>query len=217
MAEDTKVVPAEPSLEDVYKEFNVDRVAEDFSRTQTPPETRTETPVKTVVPDPVTDVDGFKNFLSSDVADRNTIKETLRSVQAQQNQDRMERARTQEEADVKKAVDALNQTLKADPDMVEFALAKEARQDPRFLKLWQNRQKMPHAWEKALSVIGKKLEAKFQFRADPQLVENQRAVKTAQSALATAQKEPSQAEKLGTLDLNDLNKQLDQIKNSNRY
>jgi hypothetical protein len=202
-----------PSLEEVYKEYNVDRVADDFSTRTAPPEQRTETPVRpTAVPDPVTDVDGFKNFLSSDIQDRNVIKETLRRVSSQLDQDRMARARSQEEADVKKAVDAINADLKADPDLVEFALAKEARQDSRFLKLWENRAKQPQAWEKALKAVGKKLEGKFQFRADPQLVENQRAVKTAQSALATASKASTDDERLGAMDLSEMNKYLDQIK-----
>jgi hypothetical protein len=58
---------------------------------------------------------------------------------------------------------------KLDPDVVEISLGAEARKDPRFLIIWQNRGKNPKAYSEAIKAFSGKLAKKFAMRADPQI------------------------------------------------
>ena len=207
------------TIDDVYSKFNVEGMAAEFAESQKSQQQErqtttqvTETP--TVVPDPVADPEGFKRFVSADMQNRLALRQTLQSVSAQLNQYQQDQARTREEADIRKAVEIVNADLKADPDMVEVALGARARKDPKFLRLYETRHRNPQAWEAALKVVSVELQDKFQMKADPQLVENQRAMKTAQQAMAAGAKEPSLSDKLGTLPMAELDRELDKIKGS---
>jgi hypothetical protein len=207
------------SLEDVYKEFNVDAVANDFaskvqSQAQETVQPSVQPAAKPVVPDPVIDPEAFKAFVSNQSSDWMALRQTLQNVDSQLKEYKQREIRTKEEADIKQAVELVNKRVQIDPDMVEIALGAEARKDSRFLKLWETRDQNPKAWSKALEAFTNKLEQKTQFRVDPQLVENQRAVKTAQQAMASGAKPPTPEERLGSLNQADLMRELDKIKGS---
>src|SRR5689334_1255744 len=187
--ENTQVSEPQPSLDDVYKQYNVDSVVQDFAKPA--PQQEPQRASAPVIPDAVTDSEAHKNFLLNHVQDTQALRTTLQQTAAEINQWKQERAKAKEEADIKQAVDLVNETLKADPDMVEIALGQKARKDPRFMNLWMQRDQKPDAWKAAVKAYTVELEKKFQFRADPQLTENQRAMKTAQQAMATGSKEPS--------------------------
>ena len=83
---------------------------------------------------------------------------------------------------------------------MEIALGAEANRDNRFLTIWQNRQKNPQAYDQALKAFSSKLGKKFAMRVDPQIAENQRALKEATSSTkATTAPEQSTDERLSKL------------------
>jgi len=219
MAEEQGQVSTEqPSLDSIYKEANIDTVADDFARSapqrqepQQQPAQRQE-PQRQAIPDPVVDTEAFKQYLQNENTNNSALRQTLARVEQHITQEQANRVRQSEEADIKQARDIVNETLKADPDMVEIALGWKARQDPKFLALWEQRKSKPEAWSKALKAVTSEFETKFQFRPDAQLVENQRAMKTAQSAMATGSKEPSREDVLGSMDLTQMNRELDKLK-----
>lgn len=205
-----------PTLDEVYKQFNVEATANEFvqntQQQQPPPQNFQQTEAPINVPDPISDPDGFKQFVLHDQQNRQSLSKALQTVSQQLTEQQQKQLRSQEEADIKQAVDLINEDLKADPDFVEIALGAKARKDPRFLKLYENRAKQPDAWKAALKAYAGELEGKFSFRSDPQLAENQRAMRTSQQAMATGAKQPSQEDQLGSLDINELNRRLDQVK-----
>jgi CTP:phosphocholine cytidylyltransferase-like protein len=62
------------------------------------------------------------------------------------------------------------------------------------LSIWNNRGKNPKALTAALEAFAGELKDKYTVRQDPQLVENQRAVKASQQQMATTQKQSQQDE-----------------------
>lgn len=214
----TEPAPA-ATLDDVYRKFNVDAMVDDFAartqpaaRTEPDPDTTRQTTAEVVVPDPVTDPEGFKKFVGQDHQSRLALRQSLQQVSQQVSAFEAKQLRTQEEADIKRAVEIVNAELKADPDFVEVALGAKARKDPRFLKLYENRHKAPDAWQAALKAVTAELGDKFALRADPQLVENQRAMRTAQQAMATGTPKETRDEALGKLPMHELDRELDKVK-----
>lgn len=94
----------------------------------------------------------------------------------------------QVEADIKQAVGTLTEGTGLKPKIAEVALEAKAREDKRFLKIWNNRQQNPQAYQAALKAFKSELEQEYTVRQDPQLVENQRAVAASRQAMATTQK-----------------------------
>jgi len=209
----------EPTLDDVYKTHNVDKMAEEFNarRTEQPTQPRqAETRPEIVVPDPTLDPGGYKVYESRKAQELQQVREALTQVSGQLNQFQAAAVRQVEEADIRKAVDTVNEHLgdaKLDPDMVEIALGAEARKDPRFLTIWQNRQKNGQAYQQALKAFSGKLAKKFALRADPQIAENQRALREATSTKATTAPEPTMEDKLGKLQGAEFQRAMNRIKN----
>lgn len=209
----------QPTLDDVYRKFDVDKMANDFATSQPQPQTQPqpEPQAPVSVPDPVTDAEAFRRFMGQDHQNRLALRQTLQKVEQQLTAHQQEQARKTEEADIKRAVEIVNADLKADPDMVEVALGAKARKDPKFLKLYEMRHKNPDAWDAALKAYSSELEGKFAMRADPQLVENQRAMKAAQQSMATGAKAPSKSDELGKLPMHELDRELDKMTGKRIY
>ena len=89
----------------------------------------------------------------------------------------------------------------------------EAKKDKRFLTIWENRQRNPQAYEAALKAVAGKLGKTYSLRADPQIAENQRALRDATSTKATTAPEQTTDEKLGKLQGADFRRAMDDIKN----
>lgn len=219
MAEQEQQVKQEqqPTLDDVYRKYNVGDVAEQFAQQHSQTDkaavvVQQPKDDQIVVPDPVADPDGFKRFVANDHQSRLALRESLQQVSQQFTKYEQQQLRAKEEADIKRAVDLVNTNLKADPDMVEVALGAKARKDPKFLRLYEQRDRNPEAWEAALKAVAVEFEQKFQMKADPQLIENQRAMRTSQQAMATGAREESTSEKLGKLPIHELDRELDKLK-----
>lgn len=194
------------SLDDVYKKYNVDSMVQEFSAKPQPkqeaPQEIQRTEPDFNVPDPVLDPSGYKNFLARDAREKAGLKQALNELRGQLTSYQRERLQQTEEADIRKAVDKVNEFMgdgKLDPDVVEISLGVEAKRDPRFFALWNNRNKNPEAFQAAMKAVAGKLGKKFSMRADPQIAENQRALREATSTKATTAPEPSQDDKLGKL------------------
>jgi hypothetical protein len=153
-----------------------------------------------------------------------TFKDSLNTKQALRNLESQLQARDQaafaerEEADIRKAVSKVNEHLgesKLPDDFVEVALGVEAKKDPRFFTLWSNRDKKPEAFNAAVKAFAGKLGKQYSLRADPQIAENQRALREATSTKATTAAEPSRDEKLAKLQGKDFDAAMSRIRQGN--
>jgi hypothetical protein len=183
--------PAEPKgLEKVYKDFNVEAEAHSFQ-----PETPApQAPVSQ--PAPVKKYDPFDpNFTANmqsleQTAARaeSTLSQTLGKLNALERQIHQRTV----EADLKQAAGKIAEKSGVDVEVAEVAMEARARKDPKFLQIWNNRTKNPKAYEAALDAFSGEMKDKFTVRQDPQLVENQRAVRASQQQMATTTKETDQ-------------------------
>lgn len=174
----------ENTLDKVYEQFNVEAEAQSF---QQQPASQPQQPQQAmpVVPDPVLDPQGFNRWQASQSQE---LQKELASVKGFQQQLVVAEIRRREAEEVKSLVSEINKVVnlpEQDADLIEFALAKQVRSDPKFAAIYQNRVKNPGAWKAATKAMGEQLQKKFSVRADPQLAENQRAIKQAQQSMAT--------------------------------
>jgi hypothetical protein len=180
------------TLEEVYKQFNVDDAAQQFTAQpvqNTPPQNYPpayQPPVQTSIPDPITDPGAYQQYMLASQQQNSALGQTINQLNSKLTQIEKERQQQVIDADIGKAVAKVNSKVKADPLMVELALEKKAREDMRFMKIWDNRHKNPKAWDAALEAVTNELQGKFSVRTDPQLTENQRALKASQRGMATS-------------------------------
>lgn len=190
----TSTETAEPqTLDQVYQEFKVEEVANDFNvkpqvqeRIPAPPP-----PEKPAIPDPVLDPDGYKNWQAKNAYE---MTQALRTVATDLQNLKLERARAAEEADIKKAVATVKEQFDAPDDFIEVALGHKARQDAKFLAVYNNRGKNPAAWNAALKAVGREFGSKYAFKADPQLSENVRAAKLSTQGSQSTQNSKAQGD-----------------------
>lgn len=183
------------TLEDVYKQFNVDDAAQQFTAqpvqnapTQNfvPTPQHIATPSVPLIPDPISDPEGYRQFMLMSQQQNSALGQTINQLNSKLTQIEKERQQQIIEADIGKAVAKVNSKVKASPLMIELSLEKKAREDARFFKIWDNRYKNPKAWDAALDAITNELQGELSVRTDPQLTENQRALKASQRAMANS-------------------------------
>lgn len=221
-AETQSADPATQSLEDVYKTFNVEDAASTFSATKTEqpanPQPQFQQPAQNPslsIPDPTLDPNGYKNWETQRYQDQMALRQAIQQVHGKLTAFEQHAKQQAEEADIKRAVEYVNSSLgdsKIDPDVVEISMGAEARKDPRFLALWNNRHKNPKALEAGLKAFSNKLSKKFSMRVDPQIAENQRALKEATSTKATGTADESVTDRLGKLNGAEFERAIAQIR-----
>ena len=179
--------PAEPSgLEKVYSDFNIEDTASTFqpqSPQPAPQPQPQQTPTKFDPFDP--NFPAHMERISRAASDaQSALQATTGKLTA------LERHLHQRavEADIKSAVGIITEKAGIEPEIAEVALEAKARQDPRFLAVWNNRHKNQKAYTAALQAVASEFQQKYTVRQDPQLAENQRAVKVSQQQMATTQK-----------------------------
>ena len=202
---ETPSTEADP-MDAVYTKFNVEDTANSFNPSPQPqpqaqpqPQPQMQEPS---IPDPVLDTQGYKAWAARQQVDGQVLRAALQQVAGRLGQYELAQKKAAEEADIKRAVETVNSSLgesKLDPDMIEIALGAEARKDPRFLALWNNREKNPKAFNEGLKAFSQKIGKKFSVRSDPQIAENVRALKEATSTKATGAPEESATDRLGKL------------------
>lgn len=175
------------TLEDIAREFSVEDQANQFNA-QPQPALAPNAPARPAVhavPDPVTDPEGYRAYMADQANASDQISNLLGTIA--QRLEKFETSQLQQkvEADLKAAVSKVNESLKVDPMLAEIALEKMYRTDANFKKIWDNRERNPQAYQKALGVIAQKLAPTFAVRQDPQLTENQRAAQASTRTLAS--------------------------------
>jgi hypothetical protein len=189
-APETSTTTTESPLEQVYKEYKVDNVANEFQpqrqvqqQTQQTQQQNQSTSVS--VPDPILDPKGFATWQSQQAEASRTAASRAEQVAHALI---VERQREREERDITSAANAFVEAAATDgidKDTAEVQLGVLARKDPRFQSLWQNRDKNPQAWNAAVKAAGKQFASKFQFKTDPQIAENVRAAKQSTNSPTT--------------------------------
>lgn len=186
------------TLDSVYKEFNVDDMAANFRPSQ-PQQNMQQQDTRQAqnsapadVPDPLLDANGFKAYQSRQAQIAQKHGDVLSQLTGTVAQMRAAEIRQNEERDIGAAVQKVKDAgFEADNDFIEIALGQKAKQDPRFLAVFNNRGKNPAAWNKALTAVANEMKGKFAFRTDENLASNVRAAKnstqTTQSTAADTQ------------------------------
>lgn len=181
-APETTVTP----LEKVYSDFKIEDTAASFQ-----PQPQTATPVAPPkAPDPFD-----PNFGQWTGAVSNQVTTLTQAVtQAAGKLSQIERTiqQRQVEADIKQAAGTIASEAGIDPDLAEVHLELTARKDPKFKAVWDNRDKNPRAFQAAVKAAAAMAKEKYTVRQDPQLAENQRAMKVSQQQMATTTKQSEQ-------------------------
>lgn len=179
-SETPDVVESATTLDDVISEFNVETQAP--AKPNTPP-VQEYNPAQPATPniDPY-DESSLNKWASDTAQNQATLQQQVQELSAKLSEKDQADAQAKLEADITSAAKKLTETLDGiDPLAAEILLEKEARNDPKFLQIWEARDKNPKALEAALNVISTKHEGKFQ-RVDPQIAENHRAAQQSQQS-----------------------------------
>jgi hypothetical protein len=173
--------PAE-TLDDIYK--SIETTARQFTQATapTPPEPVKPATPDPSVPDPVMDPEGYKRFFAELHTQTRAVSERQRQLEAERAQALQAEHQRREREDITRAVDYVRKKVDLDPDLIEGALFAQALKDQRFADLFTRRYDHPDKWEKAVNVFAQQIGNKFAAKADPQLAENQRAIKASQGA-----------------------------------
>ena len=179
----------QPSLEDLSKEFSVEEQTRSFTAQPQPsyqPQYQpTYQPQAPQIPDPVLNPDAYAQYVWQQNPLVSQLGNTVQEVTAKLQAFEQSQAQAKLEADVNRAVTKVNEKLKVDPMLAEAALEAEYRRNQTFKHIWDNRDRNPDAFNKALDVVANTLSSRFAVRADPQLLENQRAALSSQRTMAT--------------------------------
>lgn len=181
--------PQVASLEDVIAEAN-----QSFSQPAPTPAAPTEPgPSQTVEPvvpmtfDPLDDA-SVRNYAQATAQGQSALQSQVQELNAKLTQYEQSTATAKVEADIRSAVTKVTSEVDGlDPVMAEVYLEKRAREEPGFQSIWNNRDKNPGAYNKALGAIANELKGRFDFKADPQLAENHRAANQSQQQSETTQ------------------------------
>lgn len=181
--------PEPKGLEKVYKDFGVEAEAASFKpENQAPqapaPQPQTPAPQKFDPFDP-----SFPQHMQAVSQAAAQAQSALSQLQGQHTALQRQLHSQRVEADLKQAVGVVAEKSGLDPDIAEVALEARARKDPRFLQIWNNRAQNPKAFQAALDAFSGEAKERFAVKQDPQLVENQRAVRASQQQMATTTRE----------------------------
>jgi len=192
---ETTTQPAEVTLDDVYREFNVAPEAEKPT-TATPEPLKAPAAPSVDLPD-FYDVEKVKAWAAQQQNQVSVLQSQVQQFTGVVTQAQRAAQQATLERDISHAVETINETVQL-PDnqkkLIEYALEDKARSDPRFKQLWDNRGKNPIAWSKALTAVRRDIAETFAVKADPQIAANRRALRDSQASSATTQtggEEPS--------------------------
>ena len=177
----TAPAPAErPTLDDVYtgNGVKIDDAAEKYRQEE------------------------FKPLPAVQREDGREILNALNGVTQEVNNLRQERHVTSVRSDINDAVAIVEKETGLDPKMIEVYLDMQARDDPRFQKVWLERKSNPKVFNAALQAVSNEIADKFQARTDPNLLANQKAMRAYASGSSTRQSASDGWENLSQADFN---------------
>lgn len=179
--------PKPSGLEKVYQDFNIEDTASGFQQPSPQPAAQPAAPQPPKVPDPFSPE--FQSYQAELAKGLTVLNQGVSELKQQQSQLQRELQRERTEADIKRAVGAIAEKSGVDYEIAEVAFEAKARKDPKLLAIWNNRSKNPKALTAAIEALSGEFKDRFAVRQDPQLVENQRAVKASQQQMATTKAE----------------------------
>jgi hypothetical protein len=200
-AETATQVNPDDALNSIASEISVEEQARTFTATPTV-QHPVQHQVETFAPDPVTNPEGYKAYMQAVYQAQQSALSEMRNVSSKVTQFEQMFQQQKVNADVDRAVQVVNAKAKVDPDVVEAMLNVEYTKNPSFKKIFDNRERNPMAFQKALGVVGDKIASKFQIRTDPQIAENVRAAQASQRTMATTNKTNDVMDQVGNM--NDL-------------
>lgn len=187
--QETKLSPTEQ----VYKDLGIEEQAASFqpeNKTQALQTTQTQQPQALKAPDPFDpSFPAYQAQLANGVT---SLNQALQATRTELGTLRQELHHERTEADIKRAVGTIAEKSGLDPKFTEVAFQLRAKEDPRLLQIWNNRAKNPGALTKALNAVADEFKTQYSVKQDPQLAENQRAVRASQQQMATTTKETDQ-------------------------
>lgn len=191
----TPAAPATPQLsptEAVYKEYGIEEHAASFQPETPKAPAPQATPTAPVfkAPDPFDP--NFGAWLTQQQQGTVAVQQALQATRQELGTLRQELHSERTEADIKRAVGSIAEKSGLDPKFAEVAFQLRAKEDPRLLQIWNNRGKNPKALEKAIDAVAQEFKQTYTVRQDPQLLENQRAMRTSQQQMATTTKQTDQ-------------------------
>ena len=180
------------TLDDVYRDAGLDKI-EAATPAPHPRQPEPQTPEPSKVPDPY-DSENFKAYMARHAAGQTALQQTLGNVTQFLTTMQAQEAKKALESDIKSAVEKVNETVgHPKPKVIEAMLDAEARENPKFKAIWENRSKNPVAWDNALKIVAKKFGDELSVKVDPALVAAQRARKISQQQMATTSAESEQS------------------------
>lgn len=175
---------AEPTLDDVISEFQSTARPEPTVHQQSPspaPQYQAPTPQRF---DPL-DESSVNNWVTQQSQAHSALDQQVRQLSTQLSDYQQREVQKQVEADISAAVKVLTNEVDVKPRVAEAYLEAMAREKPGFKAIWDNRGNNPTAYQKALKAISADMKQDFSARTDPKLVDDLRAAKHSQQAMAT--------------------------------
>src|SRR5256885_2253157 len=182
--------PQPSPLDKGYTDFKIEADAAEFKPQPQQPQQPAPQAPQVKVPDPFDP--NFGAYQAQLASGLSVLNQALTQTKSELTQMQRQLAHERTEADIKSAVGTIVEKSGLDPDIAEVALQAKARQDPRFLKIWNSRTQNPEALKAALQAVATEFQSKYTVKQDPQLVENQRAVQASRNQMATTQKQSDQ-------------------------
>ncbi len=182
-------------MEKVYSDFKIEETASQFQPETKPATPVTQQPFTPKAPDPFDPA--FQQYMQHTAQSVNALTQALTATKGELTQMQQSLAKERTEADISRASEIIAKEAGIKPKVAAVALELKAREDPRFLSIWNNRSKNPQAYNAALKALAAETQQEYAVRQDPQLTENQRAVKASQHQMATTTKESANAEWAG--------------------
>lgn len=178
-------------LDKIVKDYGIESTAQEF---QQPQQQQSSQPAAPQPQAPKFDPfdPNFSQHIGNVANGVSSLHQKLQETQARLNNMERAAAARQTESDIKHAVGVISEKAGIEPEIAEVAFESRARKDPKLLAIWNNRHKNPKALEAALPILASEFQQRFAVRQDPQLVENQRAVRASQQQMATTQKTTEQ-------------------------
>jgi len=194
----TPAVSPDDALHSIASEISIEEQVKTFNAT---PAYQPQQPFQSqpYAPDPVTDSEGYKRWAAQQAQQFQSLDTTLREVSTKISAFEQMQQQQKVNAEVDKAVQLVNQKAKVDPDIVEAMLNVEYTKNPSFKKIFDNRDRNPMAYQKALGVIADKISSKFQVRTDPQIAENVRAAQASQRTMSVTNKTNDLMDQVGNM------------------
>lgn len=186
--------PEPKGLDKVYQDFGIEAQAASFKpETQAP---QAPAPQQVFQPAPAPAPQKFDPFDPNFPAHMQAVSQAaaqatsaLHQLQGQHTALQRQLHTQRVEADLKQAASVIAEKSGIDQDLAEVAMEARARKDEKFLHIWNNRARNPKAFQAALDAFSGEVKDRFTVKQDPQLVENQRAVKASQQQMATTTRE----------------------------